>query len=96
MAVHKAASMKNWMAAKGIQVLEHPPYSLDLAPADFFLFRRVKEALKGITVDQDSLKNAWERVTRTITTKDFATALWHGLGRPNSAFGLVVTSSFLI
>ncbi len=60
------------MAAKGIQVLEHPPYSLDLAPADFFLFRRVKEALAGIMSDQESLKNAWEGVTRDIT--DYATA----------------------
>jgi hypothetical protein len=31
--------MKEWMAAKGIQLLEHLPYSLDLALADFFLFR---------------------------------------------------------
>jgi histone-lysine N-methyltransferase SETMAR len=36
--VHTAASVKEWMATKGIQVLEHPPYSPDLAPADFFLF----------------------------------------------------------
>jgi hypothetical protein len=33
----------------------------DLAPADFFLFRRVYEAFVGTTLDleQDSLKNAW-------------------------------------
>ncbi len=62
------------MAAKGIQVLEHPTYLPDLAPADFFLFRKVKEALAGITLDQESLKNAWEGVIRTITADDFATA----------------------
>ena len=27
--------------------LENPPYSLDLAPADFYLFRRLKSGLKG-------------------------------------------------
>jgi hypothetical protein len=27
-----------------------------LAPANFFLFRRVKEALAGTTLDHDSLK----------------------------------------
>jgi hypothetical protein len=32
------------VVVKEIQLLEHPPYSLDLAPADFFLFRKVKEA----------------------------------------------------
>jgi histone-lysine N-methyltransferase SETMAR len=72
--VHTAASVKEWMAAKGIQVLEHPPYSPDLAPADFFLFQRVKAALAGTTLDQDSLKTAWEGVVRNITADDFATA----------------------
>jgi hypothetical protein len=28
-------------------VLEHPPYSLDLALNDFFLFPKIKEILKG-------------------------------------------------
>jgi len=28
-------------------VLEHPAYSPDLAPSDFFLFSRIKEILKG-------------------------------------------------
>ncbi len=45
------------VVVKEIQLLEHLPYSLDLAPADFFLFRRVKEALAGIQLDQESLKN---------------------------------------
>ncbi len=35
--------MKDWIVAKGIQLLEHPPYSPDLALANFFL--RVKEIL---------------------------------------------------
>ncbi len=60
--------------AKGIQVLEHPPYSPDLAPADFFVFRRLKEAMAGTTLDQDSLKTASEGVIRTITADNFATA----------------------
>jgi hypothetical protein len=34
----------------------------------------VKEALAGTTLDQDSLKTAWEGVVRTITADDFATA----------------------
>jgi hypothetical protein len=61
-------------AAKGIHVLEHPPYWPDLAPADFSLFGRVKEALAGIMLDQESLKNAWEGITRIITTGDYTTA----------------------
>jgi hypothetical protein len=45
-----------------------------LALVDFFLFRRGKEALAGIAWYQDSLKNSWERVTRSITADDYATA----------------------
>ncbi len=48
--------------------LEHLPYLPDLAPADFSLFRRVKEGLGDITLDQEILKNDWEGVTRNITS----------------------------
>ncbi len=43
--VHTAGDVQDWFAANSIQLLSHPPYSPDLAPADFFLFRRVKEEL---------------------------------------------------
>jgi hypothetical protein len=32
-------------------VLEHPAYSLDLAPSDFLLFPKIKEKLKGRQFD---------------------------------------------
>jgi hypothetical protein len=47
---------------------------LDLAPADFFLFPKVKEALAGQSLVQESLKQTWEVVTRAITAEEFATA----------------------
>ena len=31
----------------GLQLLEHPSYSPDLAPSDFFLFPEMKRQLKG-------------------------------------------------
>ena len=34
-------------AVEGIVSLAHPPYSPDLAPADYFLFPRLKCCLKG-------------------------------------------------
>jgi transposase len=43
---HTALSVKQFVAEKQIAVLEHPPYSPDLAPCDFFLFRKVKSVLK--------------------------------------------------
>ncbi|QQP51210.1 Uncharacterized protein FKW44_012485 [Caligus rogercresseyi] len=35
---HTANNMKEFLAKKGIKVIDHPPYSPDLAPADFFYF----------------------------------------------------------
>jgi hypothetical protein len=66
--------MKEWMAVGSR--LEHLPYLPDLAPADFFLFRRVKKVLAGTTLDQESLKTAWEGVIRRVTAKEFATVFW--------------------
>ena len=40
-------SKEEFLATKQITVLEHPAYSPDLAPNDFFLFPKIKEILKG-------------------------------------------------
>jgi hypothetical protein len=39
-------SVRDILATKQITVLEHPTYSLDLAPRDYFLFPKLKEILK--------------------------------------------------
>ena len=45
----------------GYQQLPHPPYSPDLAPSDFFLFRHLKKALRGKKIsNDDELKEATE------------------------------------
>jgi histone-lysine N-methyltransferase SETMAR len=72
--VHTAAIVQEFIARKGIQMIEHPPYSPDLAPADFFLFPKVKNELAGITMNQETFKKTWEGVLRTIATADFAAA----------------------
>jgi hypothetical protein len=43
--------VREFLAGKQITVLEHPPYSQDLAPSDFFLFLKIKEILKGRRFD---------------------------------------------
>ena len=45
------SSKEEFLATKQITVLEHPAYSPDLAPSDFFLFPKIKEILKGRHVD---------------------------------------------
>jgi hypothetical protein len=39
--------MREFLATKQITILEHPSYSLDLVPNNFFLFLRINEILKG-------------------------------------------------
>jgi histone-lysine N-methyltransferase SETMAR len=70
-----------FLAKKSIQVLPHPPYSPDLAPADFFLFPELKRELAGLTLSQDEFKTKWEGVVRTLTKDNFATAFQSGLER---------------
>ena len=38
---------KEFLVTKQTTVLEHPAYSLDLAPSDFLLFPQIKGILKG-------------------------------------------------
>jgi histone-lysine N-methyltransferase SETMAR len=71
--VHTAIVVTNWMVARLFQIIEHPPYSPDIAPADFFLFPSVKRELAGKTLTQDTLKKEWEGAVRTILAADFAT-----------------------
>ncbi len=72
--VHTAAIIQDWLTAHSVQVLRHPPYSPDLAPADFFLFLPVKTELAGVSLDHNTLKKEWEGVTRRIGAEEFATA----------------------
>ena len=36
-----------------LDILDHPPYSLDFAPSDFHLFLRLKKHLAGKKFDDD-------------------------------------------
>jgi hypothetical protein len=74
----KALSMREFLATEQITVLEHPAYSPDLAPSDFFLFPKIKEVLKGRhfddirsntmaalkTIPQNQFQNCFEGWTR--------------------------------
>jgi histone-lysine N-methyltransferase SETMAR len=42
-----ALSVREFLASTQITMLEHPPYSPDLALNDSFLFPKIKEILKG-------------------------------------------------
>jgi len=43
-----ASLIRSYLAKHQTSVVPHPPYFLDLAPADFFLFPELKTTLKGL------------------------------------------------
>ena len=45
--VHKAKVAHDALHACGFEELRHPPYSPDLAPSDYYLFRHLKKHLRG-------------------------------------------------
>ena len=44
---HKSATVQEYLKESGLDVLDHPTYSPDLSPCDFWLFPRLKEMLAG-------------------------------------------------
>ena len=67
---HKCEVVKSFLASEKVKVLNHPPYSPDLSPCDFFLFPRLKKMLSGN-------KFSWQRylsVSPTDTKDDYLSA----------------------
>jgi len=62
-----------FLAQSGVPVLDHPTYSLDLAPADFFLLPRLKDSMKGTGfADVVTIQERVTAVRRSILTEAFA------------------------
>jgi len=60
------------LATKKIIVLEHPAYSPDLAPIDFFLFPRIKEILEGRHFDDiDGIRSNTNASLKAIPQNQF-------------------------
>ena len=56
----------NELAQIGIGKLEHPPYSLDLAPSDYFLFGYLSFMLEGYFFK--TANELFEKVTTILTS----------------------------
>ena len=44
---HKSTTVQEYLKESWLNVLDHPPYSPDLSPCNFWLFPRLKEMLAG-------------------------------------------------
>jgi transposase len=76
--------MREILASKRITMLEHPPYSSDLAPNDLFLFSKIKEILKGRHFDDiDDIRSNTTAALKAIPQNQFQncfegwTRRWH-------------------
>ena len=47
---HKCEVDKSFSASEKVKILNHPPYSPDLSPYDFFLFPRLKKMILEISI----------------------------------------------
>ncbi|GFS89705.1 histone-lysine N-methyltransferase SETMAR [Trichonephila clavipes] len=63
---HPANIVKQFQAKRGREQMEHPPYLPDLNHPDFFLFPRLKLALKGKRFDK--IPNTQRNVTRRLNS----------------------------
>ena len=59
---------------KQICVIEHPPYSPDLSPCDYFQFPKLKTAMKGAFYDdvptiQAAVTQVLKNIPKTILNK---------------------------
>ena len=68
----KNKSKEEFLATKQITVLEHPDYSPDPAPSDFFLFPKIKYMLNGIHFyDTDDIKSNTTAALKAVPQNQF-------------------------
>ena len=72
---HKCEVVKSFLASEKVKVLNHPPYSPDLSPYDFFLFPRLKKMFSGNkNTSRSSLGSAIYQCLQQIAKEDYLSA----------------------
>ena len=72
---HKCEVVKSFLASEKVKVLNHPPFSPDLSPCDFFLFPRLKKMLSGNKyTSRSSLGSAIYMCLQQIPKEDYLSA----------------------
>ena len=70
---HAALLVRQFLATKQVTILDHPPYSPDLAPCDYFLFPKLKGTIKGTRFEGvEDIKSNVTSFLKRITKEDFA------------------------
>ena len=72
---NKCEVVKSFLASEKVKVLNHPPYSPDLSPCEFFLFPRLKKMLSGNKyTSRSSLVSAIYQNLQQIPKEDYLSA----------------------
>ena len=84
---HKSGVVKSFVASEKVKVLNHPPYSPDLSPCDFFLFPRLKKMLSGNNyTSRSSLCSAIYQCLQQIPKEDYLSAFRDWVKRLQNMF----------
>ncbi len=67
---HVAKTVKNYLESEGIIIIDHPPYSPDLAPCDFWLFDKIKQQLTDET-SPESMKKSITAILESIPKEEY-------------------------
>lgn len=69
---HSSLLVREFLARNSITTLDHPPYSPDIAPCDFFLFPKCKMVMRGQHWDDvETIKRETTRQLKSLTSEDF-------------------------
>jgi hypothetical protein len=80
--VHTAQKCRTFCEENGLRLAPHPPYSLDHAPSDFFLFGHVKERLKVMVFpSHEELLDAICEVVTGIESETLTAVFEHWMER---------------
>ena len=86
---HVAIRVKNYLENSGWEVLPHPPYSPDLAPSDYHLFRSMQNGLTGILfTSEQGIKN-WLDSFLAVKLAEF---FWDGIHKLPERWEKVIAS----
>jgi len=74
---HDALRVRKFLAKNSITKMDHPPYSPDLAPCNFWLFPKLKNGTKGQRfLDLSDIQRKVKTLLRGILENDFQDCFW--------------------
>jgi histone-lysine N-methyltransferase SETMAR len=67
---HRHPHAINYLTEEGIEIMPHPPYSLDLSPCDFWLNGYIKDSLTD-QANEKSLAQEVSNIVKNIPQEEF-------------------------